>query len=74
MLKERVFFSGRTAGRVVVCKDNALFFQFNLSENNEENIFKLMFKVSRNENNDLMFLEEHVTGMIHIYTVEDFMQ
>ncbi|XP_028412719.1 armadillo repeat-containing protein 2-like [Dendronephthya gigantea] len=37
---------------------------FNLSENNEENIFKLMFKVSRDENNDLMFLEEQVTDLL----------
>ena len=38
--------------------------QFNLSESNEENIFKLMFKVSRDENNDQIFLEEEVTGIV----------
>ena len=38
--------------------------QFNLSESNEENIFKLLFKVSRDENNDQIFLEEEVTGTV----------
>jgi hypothetical protein len=41
-----------------------LLLQFNLSESNEENIFKLMFKVSRDENNDQIFLEEEVTGTV----------
>ena len=37
---------------------------FNLSESNEENIFKLMFKVSRDENNDQIFLEEEITDVL----------